>query len=79
DWELSSHLQDAYQRIHPDDLPYVQETIRQHFASRSDTYQVEHRIRCRYGSYKWISSRGKVVARDAEGNALRMIGTTTDI
>lgn len=79
DWELSSHLQDAYQRIHPDDLPYVQETIRQHFASRSDTYQVEHRIRCRDGSYKWISSRGKVVARDAEGNALRMIGTTTDI
>jgi PAS domain-containing protein len=40
---------------------------------------VEHRIRCRDGSYKWISSRGKVVARDAQGNALRMIGTTTDI
>jgi PAS domain S-box-containing protein len=79
DWELSSHLEDAYQRIHPDDLPYVQETVRQHFASRSDTYQVEHRIRCRDGSYKWISSRGKVVARDAQGNALRMIGTTTDI
>lgn len=79
DWELSSHLEDAYQRIHPDDLPYVQETIRQHFASRSDSYQVEHRIRCRDGSYKWICSRGKVVARDAQGNALRMIGTTTDI
>jgi diguanylate cyclase (GGDEF)-like protein/PAS domain S-box-containing protein len=79
DWELSSHLEDAYQRIHPDDLPEVQESIRQHFASRSDTYQVEHRIRCRDGSYKWISSRGKVVARDAQGNALRMIGTTTDI
>ncbi|BEV16347.1 sensor domain-containing diguanylate cyclase [Herbaspirillum sp. DW155] len=79
DWELSSHLEDAYLRIHPDDLPYVQETIRQHFASRSDTYQVEHRIRCRDGSYKWISSRGKVVARDDQGNALRMIGTTTDI
>ncbi|ALU90201.1 diguanylate cyclase with PAS/PAC sensor protein [Herbaspirillum rubrisubalbicans M1] len=79
DWELSSHLEDAYQRIHPEDLPYVQETIRQHFTSQSDTYQVEHRIRCRDGGYKWISSRGKVVARDAAGNALRMIGTTTDI
>ncbi|HZG22746.1 MAG TPA: diguanylate cyclase [Herbaspirillum sp.] len=79
EWELSSHLEDAYQRIHPDDLPYVQETVRQHFESRSDSYQVEHRIRCRDGSYKWICSRGKVVARDAQGNALRMIGTTTDI
>nr|WP_198980706.1 sensor domain-containing diguanylate cyclase [Herbaspirillum sp. ASV7] len=79
DWELSSHLADAYQRIHPDDLPYVQQTVRQHFESRSDTYRVEHRIRCRDGSYKWISSRGKVVARDAQGNALRMIGTSTDV
>ncbi len=79
DWELSSHIQDAYERIHPDDLAYVQETIRQHVEARSDTYQVEHRIRCRDGSYKWISSRGKVVARDAQGNALRMMGTTTDI
>lgn len=79
DWELSSHLADAYQRIHPDDLAYVQQTIRQHFEARSDHYEVEHRIRCQDGSYKWISSRGKVVARDAQGNALRMIGTTTDI
>lgn len=79
DWELSNHIEDAYKRVHPDDLPYVQETIRKHFQSQSDTYVVEHRILCRDGSYKWISSRGKVVARDAEGNALRMIGTTTDI
>lgn len=79
DWELSSHIEDAYLRVHPDDLPYVQETIRKHFAARSDTYMVEHRIRCKDGSYKWICSRGKVVGRDAEGNALRMIGTSTDI
>lgn len=79
DWELSSHIEDAYDRIHPEDLAYVQETIRQHFAARSETYHVEHRIRCRDGSYKWVSSRGKVVARDAQGNALRMMGTTTDI
>jgi diguanylate cyclase (GGDEF)-like protein len=40
---------------------------------------VEHRIRCKDGSYKWISSRGRVVSRNADGKALRMIGTTTDI
>ena len=79
DWELSNHIEDAYKRVHPDDLPYVQETIRRHFAEKSDTYVVEHRILCRDNSYKWICSRGKVVARDAQGNALRMIGTTTDI
>lgn len=79
DWELSNHIEDAYQRVHPDDLACVQDTIRRHFQAQSEVYVVEHRIRCRDGSYKWISSRGKVVARDGEGNALRMIGTTTDI
>ncbi|MBO9535094.1 sensor domain-containing diguanylate cyclase [Herbaspirillum sp.] len=79
DWELSNHIEDAYKRVHPEDLPYVKETIQRHFAAQSDTYVVEHRILCRDNSYKWICSRGKVVARDAQGNALRMIGTTTDI
>ncbi|WDZ94615.1 diguanylate cyclase [Herbaspirillum sp. WKF16] len=79
DWELSNHIEDAYKRVHPEDLPYVQESMRRHFQAKSDTYVVEHRILCRDGGYKWVSSRGKVVARDAEGNALRMIGTTTDI
>lgn len=79
DWELSNRIEDAYQRIHPDDLAYVQDTIRRHFEAKSDTYVVEHRILCRDGSYKWICSRGKVVGRDAQGNALRMIGTSTDI
>lgn len=36
-------------------------------------------MRCKDGSYKWICSRGKVTARDGEGRALRMIGTTTDV
>jgi diguanylate cyclase (GGDEF)-like protein len=40
---------------------------------------VEHRLRCKDGSYKWVSSRGRVVRRDGDGRPLRMIGTTTDI
>ncbi|MFL9927341.1 diguanylate cyclase [Herbaspirillum lusitanum] len=79
DWELSNRIEDSYTRLHPDDLPYVQATIREHFEKKSDSYVVEHRIRCKDQSYKWISSRGKVVSRDAQGNALRMVGTTTDI
>ncbi|WP_249676128.1 sensor domain-containing diguanylate cyclase [Pseudomonas abieticivorans] len=77
--ELSNRIEDAYDRLHPDDRDYVQATIRAHFEQRTDTYEVEHRIRCKDGSYKWICSRGKVIARDADGQALRMVGTTTDI
>lgn len=77
--ELSTRIEDAYLRVHPDDLAHVQSTMQAHFENRTDSYAVEHRIRCKDGSYKWICSRGKVVSRDEQGRAQRMVGTTTDI
>ncbi|WP_206952521.1 sensor domain-containing diguanylate cyclase [Trinickia acidisoli] len=77
--ELSNRVEDAYLRVHPDDLTYVKATMQAHFESKTDSYAVEHRIRCKDGSYKWICSRGKVVSRDRTGRAQRMVGTSTDI
>lgn len=77
--ELSSDINDSYSRVHPDDLSYVQAAIQAHFDGKTQSYAVEHRIRCKDGSYKWISSRGKVVSRDAKGKPLRMVGTSNDI
>ncbi len=77
--ELTSRIEDAYERLHPDDVDDVKATMLAHFESRTDSYAVEHRIRCKDGSYKWICSRGKVIARDDNSRALRMVGTTTDI
>jgi len=77
--EISNRIEDAYLRLHPDDLAYVEATMQAHFETKTDSYAVEHRIRCKDGSYKWICSRGKVVNRDSDGRALRMVGTTTDI
>lgn len=79
DSEIGNRIEDSYTRVHPDDLAFVQATIQAHFDQKTESYAVEHRIRCKDGSYKWISSRGKVVSRDKEGKPLRMIGTTTDI
>ncbi len=42
-------------------------------------YVAEHRVRHRQGYWIWIESRGRVVERDAQGRAIRMIGTNTDI
>lgn len=79
DSEITNRIEDSYTRVHPDDIASVQATIQAHFDQKTENYAVEHRIRCKDGSYKWISSRGKVVSRDMEGKPLRMIGTTTDI
>lgn len=77
--EITDRIEDSYTRVHPDDLAGVQATISAHFDNRTPSYEVEHRLRCKDGSYKWVLSRGKVVARDADGKALRMTGITTDI
>ncbi|RQR33624.1 sensor domain-containing diguanylate cyclase [Burkholderia sp. Bp9142] len=77
--ELTSRIEDAYQRLHPDDVADVKAAMLAHFENRTDSYAVEHRIRCKNGTYKWICSRGKVITRDSNGRALRMVGTTTDI
>lgn len=79
DEALSSRIEDAYLRLHPDDLQYVRATIQDHFERRTPMYEVEHRIRCKDGSYKWILSRGKVVERDSTGAPVRMLGTSTDV
>ncbi|MBM7061747.1 diguanylate cyclase [Pseudomonas sp. UL073] len=77
--EVSNRIEDSYLRVHPDDLAYVQATIQAHFDGLTERYEVEHRIRCKDGRYKWICSRGQVVGRDNAGKPLRMIGTTSDI
>ena len=79
DHEVSNRIEDSYGRVHPDELAYVQATMQAHFAGQTESYEVEHRLRCRDGSYKWVCSRGRVVSRSTDGRALRMIGTTTDI
>ncbi|UCJ19109.1 diguanylate cyclase [Pseudomonas sp. MM211] len=77
--EVSNRITDSYERVHPDDLSYVQQALQAHLRGHTESYEVEHRLRCRDGNYKWVCSRGKVVTRDESGNALRMLGTTTDI
>ncbi len=79
DEELSDHPRDLDRLTHPDDLALMLEDRKNHLDGRTPTYQNEHRIQCRDGSWKWILSRGMVISRDAQGQPLRMIGTHTDI
>jgi PAS domain S-box-containing protein len=65
--------------IHPDDRQATIQALVDYIAGRAPAYSREMRMRCRDGSWKWILTRGAVVSRDANGRALRTIGTHTDI
>ena len=75
---LPSH-QEWESRIHPDDRQAVLASDADYIAGKASSYEVEYRLRCKDGSYKWILSRGMIVSRDESGKPLRTIGTHTDI
>ena len=77
--EMENRADASDTRTHPDDLEQMLRDRQAHFDGLTPTYINEHRIRCKDGSYKWILARGAVIARDADGRPLRMIGTHTDI
>ena len=64
---------------HPDDRESFSKLALDTMKGLIPAYQTQHRVRARSGQWKWIASRGKVAERDAEGRALRMIGTNADI
>lgn len=77
--EFSDSLSDWERRIHPDDTSRTWAAMRAHLDGTTPNYDSEHRVRCKNGSWKWILDRGLVVNRNADGIALRMIGTHSDV
>ncbi|WP_346356275.1 PAS domain S-box protein [Azotosporobacter soli] len=76
--EMAGRVEEWKKRVHPEDWQRVQAKLEKHLAGEEAQYEAEYRLRCKDGSYKWVCNRGMVVARDASGHALRMIGTQID-
>jgi diguanylate cyclase (GGDEF)-like protein/PAS domain S-box-containing protein len=65
-------------RLHPDDAPQVQQSLRQVIAGTAEFWCAQYRFRRQDGSYAWVDDRGFVL-RDASGRGLRMVGGMIDI
>jgi diguanylate cyclase (GGDEF)-like protein/PAS domain S-box-containing protein len=79
DDELQDRSEDWTARVHPNDLPQVVAERDAYLSGQTSSYASERRMQCKDGSWKWILSRGMVVARDAQGKPLRLIGTHSDV
>jgi PAS domain S-box-containing protein len=67
------------QLCHPEDLPEANRRLTAHMEGRTPMFEFVHRLRHKDGHYLWILGRAKVVARDEQGRALRIVGTNVDI
>ncbi|OUR89566.1 hypothetical protein A9Q92_00860 [Methylophaga sp. 42_8_T64] len=77
--EMLPELGTWIHNVHPEDWARVQSTLQSYLEGNLPRFEIEFRMRCKDGSWKWILSRGKVVALDSEGNPIRMTGVHTDI
>jgi PAS domain S-box-containing protein len=65
--------------IHPGDIENVQQNMKPHLQGKTDFFNIEYRLLCKDGSYKWVLDRGKVISRDEKGTPQKMIGITIDM
>ncbi|QLE43812.1 response regulator [Nostoc sp. C052] len=77
--ELEKDIKLRNKLIHPEDIVLMQERLRSHLQGDTPVYQVEVRLLAKSGEWRWILDRGKLVSRDSEGKAMRMVGTHLDI
>ena len=77
--EIANRSEALDGRTHLDDVVQMQRDREDHFSGKTPVYRNEHRILCKDNTWKWVLSRGIVIARDANGKPLRMIGTHSDI
>lgn len=73
------NLQDSFDsRLHPDDKDMALARMQRYLDGELRDYEVEFRLRHKDGSYRWMLSRGEAI-RDANGVAIRVVGSHTDI
>jgi two-component system, cell cycle sensor histidine kinase and response regulator CckA len=65
--------------MHPEDSREVSCTIDAFLKHPTDLLSLKCRLRSNNGDWRWIQSKGKVTARDTDGNITRIVGVYFDI
>ncbi|HUG76055.1 MAG TPA: PAS domain-containing protein [Burkholderiales bacterium] len=64
--------------IHPDDLARYLDRFALHIKDRTARFECDYRYRARDGTWRWCRQHG-IALRDANGRALRVVGSIGDI
>lgn len=73
--ERPKSIKEWYGIIHPNDLPGLQQSIREVAAGRAEHLDEEYRVRHHQGGYQWFQSRGST--NPLEGDELVRLTTVT--
>jgi two-component system sensor histidine kinase/response regulator len=77
--ELSAKYEDWFELVHPEDRASLRAHIIALLKGGDEDSEADMRLRRKDGSWLWLQSRGRVAERDAQGRAIRLIGTHDNI
>ena len=77
--DIKHTLKELHALIHPDDLPAMLEAFKKHLHWKTSSYQAEYRLLTRYGKWRWVLDRGKIIEQNHDGKPVRVVGTHVDI
>lgn len=76
---LQESVETVLGRVDPADRDRVATVFAAVIDGRSELFSIDYRESCADGSVLWLSTRGRVVERDADGSPLRSAGVTVDV
>lgn len=79
-YEFPASYQNWLNLLHPDDRSITEQAVKAAIDNpNSSSFEIEFRLKTKGGCWKWILGRGKIIERDEEGRALRLVGTHVDL
>lgn len=72
-------LPDWIDLMHDEDKQAMAQMFSDVIEGRRDLYRRELRLRAKDGGWRWVLSQATAAQRDAQGKAVRLVGTHTDI
>ncbi|MBX3325893.1 MAG: PAS domain S-box protein [Nitrospira sp.] len=78
DHELAGSFEEWRSRLHPDDRDQTWGAIEGYLLAHTAQFELEHRLRHKDGSYRWILTRGTSI-KNAGDLSARMVGINIDV
>jgi two-component system CheB/CheR fusion protein len=76
-FEDFKHYQDFTNILHPDDYDKAMNAMMSHLEGKTNIYEVEYRLQCANGEYKWFKDAGKIIYR--KDDEIILAGVVIDI
>lgn len=68
DMDRFIHYTSFTDRLHPDDYDKTMKAMMDHIQGKVPVYQTKYRIKNKHNEYRTFFDRGRIVAKDKEGN-----------